>query len=223
MTNLNRPSLYLLIVLIVGAGVWFLERPDQGRKDDAQLVKFYPNLDPLQIQKLEITRLLEGVTLEKKDGTWMTTPTPTDLSKQVTAQGDVPVPSVKPVEADPWTVGAALKTLSALESQSLISRDSATQPQLQVNEVGTHVKAYDAAGQVVADIYIGKTGPDLVSTAVRREGDPEVYLAKGYLVNDFPPTAEKWKKTDEAKPGNEKVDPDKSHPVRSGKPVPDRK
>lgn len=215
----NRPLLYLLAVIVVGAGVWFLERPDQGPKDDARLVKFYPQLDPLLIQKLQITRLLEGVTLEKMDGIWTATPTPTDLSKQVTAQGNVPEPSVTPVEADPWTVGAALKTLSALESQSLISRDAATQPQLQVNEVGTRVKAYDAAGQVVADIYIGKTGPDLVSTAVRREGDSGVYLAKGYLGPEFPPTVEKWKKTDEAKPGNEKVVPDKSHPPHNGKPV----
>lgn len=219
----NRPILYLLVVIAVAAGVWFLERPDQGPKDDAQRVQFFPKLDPLQIQKLEISYLMDGVTLEKKDGQWTATPVPTALSAQIGAQNNVPAPSGTPVEADPWTVGAALKTLAALESQSLLSRDAKGQPRLQVNEVGTHVKAYDAAGQVVADIYIGKTGPDLVSTAVRRNGEPEVYLAKGYLGPQFLAVAEKWKPKDEVNASNEQVDPDKSHPARDRNAVSGRK
>lgn len=216
----NRPLLYLLTVILIGAGVWFLERPDQGRKDDTQLVKFFPNLDPLQIQKLEISHLMDGVTLEKKEGVWTATSSPTKLSAQVDVQNNTPAPVVEVVVADPWKVGAALKTLSALESQSLISRDAAIQPQLQVNDIGTHLKAYDAAGQVLADIYIGKTGPDLVTTAVRREGAPEVYLAKGYLGPQFPAVVAQWKPKEEAKPSNEKVDPNKSHPARNGNALP---
>lgn len=216
----NRPLLYLLAVILMGAGVWFLERPDRGPKDDTHRVQFFPKLDPLQIQKLEISHLMDGVTLEKKEGVWTATSSPTVLSAQVDAQNGTPVLAVASVEADPWKVGAALKTLSALESQSLISRDAAIQPQLQVNDIGTHLKAYDAAGQVLADIYIGKTGPDLVTTAVRREGAPEVYLAKGYLGPQFPAVAGQWKSKDEATVSNEKVDPNKSHPAHNGKPLP---
>ena len=72
-------------------------------------------------------------------------------------------------------MGRALLALKELEGESLISRDAQNSPKLQANAIGTHVQAYDAAGQALADIYIGKAGPDLVSTAVRREGEPAVY------------------------------------------------
>lgn len=215
----NRPIIYLLAVLAVGAGVWFLERPDRGRKDDVRLVQFFPKLDPLQIQKLEISHLMDGVTLEKKEGVWTATPSPTALSSQMDAKNNAPAPGGTPVEADPWKVGAALKTLSTLESRSLLSRDAGAQSRLQVNEIGIHLKAYDAAGQAVADIYIGRTGPDLVTTAVRSNGASEVYLVKGYLGPRFPATASLWKTKDEANSGNEKVDPHKSHPARNDNPV----
>ncbi len=216
----KRPLLYLLTVILVGVGIWLLERPDRGPKDDTHLLQFFPTLDPLQVQKLEISHLLDGVTLEKKGDEWTATPSPTKLAEQVDAQNTAPAPVAVPIDADPWMVGAALKALSALEGQSLISRDASAQPRLQVNDLGTHLRAYDAAGQVVADIYIGKTGPDLVSTAVRREGESEVYLARGYLGPRFPAVAEQWKKKGEAATSNEKMDPDKSLPARDDNALP---
>lgn len=190
-----RPLLYLVIVLGIGAAIWWLERPGAGPTDDRTQIVFFPELDPLQVKKLQITHLMDGVTLQKEGDVWMATPSSTKLSQQVDAQNKV--------AADPWKVGRALIALKELEGQSLISRDAQNAPQLQVNEIGTHVQAYDAAGQILADIYIGKAGPDLISTAVRREGEQAVYLAKGYLAGQFPAMVDPWKQ-------NDKVDPDKS-------------
>lgn len=187
----NRPLLYLLAVIIVGSGVWALERPGEGPKDDVQAIVFFPKFDPLQVKKLQISHLMDGVTLQKEGDVWMATPSATKLSQQVDVQNKV--------AADPWKVGRALIALKELTGQSLISRDAQNAPQLQANDIGTHVEAYDAAGQVLADIYIGKAGPDLISTAVRREGEQTVYLAKGYLASQFPAVLEPWKQ-------NEKVD-----------------
>lgn len=199
MTKLNRPMLYLGVVVVVGAAIWWLERPGVGPSDDRTQVVFFPTLDPLQVKKLQISHLMDGVTLQKEGDVWMATPSATKLSQQVDVQNKVaPVPAAS-VVADPWKVGAALRTLKELTAQSIISRDAQNAPQLQANDIGTHVEAYDAAGQVLADIYIGKAGPDLISTAVRREGEQTVYLAKGYLASQFPAVLEPWKQ-------NEKVD-----------------
>lgn len=191
----RRPFFYLLAVVLIAASVWFLERPTTAPRDDVRLLQFYPDLDSAIIQKIQITRLMDGVVLLRDGEGWVVLPQATPLSEKIRAQENAPPPpAAEPVPANPQKVYAAIRALKELESQSLLSRDAQSQPQLQVNEIGTRVQADDAAGQKLLDIYIGKTGPDLLSTAVRREGEPEVYLVRGYLAGRFPATVEQWKK-----------------------------
>jgi hypothetical protein len=90
-------------------------------------------------------------------------------------------------------VQTALEVLKFIEIRGVASREASAHPQWQTNDMGTHVKAYDAAGQILADLYIGKLGPDMVSTYVRREGATEVHLAAGHVGGAFPARPEAWK------------------------------
>lgn len=195
----NRPLLYLLAVVLVGLGVLWFERPGTSPQDDSQVLRFFPALDPATVQKLKISRLMTGVTLQKTAEGWTATTSLTPLAEKAEAAGQqVADPTVR-IPADPQMVERALKTLKTIESRSLISRDALANPRFEVNDIGTHVQAYDASGQVVADIYLGKTGPDLLTTAVRREGEQVVYLARGHMSGQFPADVAAWKKKEEAK------------------------
>ncbi len=199
MTKLNRPIIYLIAVLLIGLAVIWLERPGAGPRDDTQVIRFYPNLDVAKVQKLQISHLMTGVTLTRDGAGWTATTTPTRLSQEAEALGQSVATPQESLPADPKRVAGILDTLKTVESRSLISRDASVTPQMEVNEVGTRVQAYDASGQALVDIYLGKTGPDLVTTYARRAGEPMVYLVKGYLTAQFPADVKAWKKTEETK------------------------
>jgi hypothetical protein len=190
---MKRPLLYLLVVVVVGIAVLWLEHPGAPPSDDSQVVRFFPNLDPAAVQTLTISRLMTGVTLQKGAEGWTATTRLTPLAEKAEAAGQQVADPVVTIPADPQLVERALTTLKTIESRSLISRDAQANPRFEVNDIGTHVQAIDASGQVLADIYLGKTGPDLLTTAVRREGEHVVYLARGHMSGQFPAEVEAWK------------------------------
>lgn len=193
----QRPAIYLLAVVVIGIAVIWFERAGDGPRDDSQVVRFFPNFDPTKVQKLQLSHLMTGVTLTREGEGWTATTSSTALSQKAEAAGQSMVGPQEALAADPKKVEGVLDTLKAIESRSLISRDASITPQMEVNDVGTRVQAFDAAGQVLADIYLGKTGPDLVTTYVRRGGEPMVYLVQGYLTAQFPANVKSWKKTED--------------------------
>lgn len=196
MTKLNRPILYLLAVVLVGLAVVWLERPGAGPRDDRQVVRFFPNLDPAKVNVLKISRLMTGVILKREGEGWTATTSMTPLAEKAEAAGQSVSDPVVTLPADPQKVDRALTSLNTIESRSLISRDAQANPRFEVNDIGTHVQAYDAAGQVLADIYLGKTGPDLLTTTARREGEQTVYLVRGHVTGQFPAFVTAWKVKD---------------------------
>lgn len=189
----NRPLLYLGIVALVGLAVVWLERPSE------KVVHFFPNLDPAKVHTLKISRLMTGVTLKREGEGWTATTSMTPLAEKAEAVGQSVTDPVVTLSADPQKVDRALTTLKTIESRSLISRDAQANPKFEVNDIGTHVQAYDAAGQVLADIYLGKAGPDLLTTTARREGEQTVYLVRGHVTGQFPADAVAWKVKDDSK------------------------
>lgn len=188
---MKRHWAYLLIVIFVGLAVVWLERPSE------EVVRFFPNLDSAKVHALTISRLMTGVSLKREGEGWTATTGMTPLAEKAEAAGQSVSDPVVTLPADPQMVMRALTTLKTIESRSLISRDAQANPRFEVNDIGTHVQAYDAAGQVLADIYLGKTGPDLLTTAARREGEQTVYLVRGHMTGQFPAEVTAWKVKDE--------------------------
>ena len=194
---MRRPLLYLLAVIVIGIAILWLERPGTFPSDDSQVVRFFPDLDPTAVQALTISRLMTGVTLQKGAEGWTATTSTTPLAEKAEAAGQQVTDPMVTVPADPQKIEKALTTLKTIESRSLISRDAQANPRFEVNDIGTHVQAYDAAGQILADIYLGKAGPDLLTTTARREGEQTVYLVRGHVTGRFPAEVVAWKAIDD--------------------------
>lgn len=185
-----RPLYILAAILGIGALIVFLERPDRPRGDQS-VVKIVPSVEG--ISKIAISQMADGLVLEIKSGKWVASTLQTPLAKKIQEQSKSNDPVMESVDVDGQKLGRAVAFLDDLKSHSIASQNPSEHPDWQLNELGTRVQAWDKTGKPITDIYLGKMGPDMVSTFVRREGENTVYLVTGFLAGQFPAKLEYWK------------------------------
>lgn len=164
-----------MIIAVVLAGlVYIIERPDKEQLSDFKSFKLFPNIT--NISKIEVEHLMSGSVLTKQGDAWRVAELQTTLDKKMAEQGAGPTISDKTYKVDPEKIARAIESLGKLEAKEHISSNPEKQAIYQVNNIGERVKLYDPAGKIVAEFYVGKTGPDMFTNYVRREGENEVYL-----------------------------------------------
>lgn len=87
------------------------------------------------------------------------------------------------------------RTLNAFEDieGELVGTNSEDFELYQVNEEkGIHVIASDEKGSVLADLFVGKMGPDFSSNYVRANNRNEVIIVEKYLRAEFPMYKKSW-------------------------------
>ncbi|PIR20751.1 MAG: hypothetical protein COV45_04135 [Deltaproteobacteria bacterium CG11_big_fil_rev_8_21_14_0_20_47_16] len=193
----QHPLIYLITIVIVGIVVVVLEQPGTGPNDDRQDFFPFKALDIAAVQTVKIAHFVEGIELKRNGEGWLASSFVTPMAETINAQSGQDAAAVETIVANTQKADALLNAIKDVEIRGVASHDFSAAPQLEANDIGTHVQAYDAAGQVLADLYIGKLSPDMVSTYVRLQGAPVVYLADGYLGGQFPALISAWKKPDD--------------------------
>lgn len=193
-TNKN-PVIYLCIVTIVATIVWMIEKPSKPRHGTTETLSLFAELDPAKVTSVQIEHLINGIQLKRHLYNWTVSEFETDMANDLSQkEGKIFTPSSdQKIIADKIKVQLLLDTLKNTKVETIISSNPEKQAQLQVNKLGLQIRAHDSSGNVLAHLYVGKNGPDYMTTYVRKEGDNNVYLVKQYLGPLFAPQLDAWK------------------------------
>lgn len=177
---MKKAYIFLIAVIIVAAVVWIIERPGDERLSNFKPFRLYPGMNINDVEKIEIENLINGVLLIRIGDTWEVSPLETEMAKNLKSAekgGEEVNPPPTPAKANEERIKLAIEKLGNLEAGALASTNPEKQAIYQVNTLAQIVTISGRDGNILAKLYIGKLGPDMYSSYVRREGEDEVYLA----------------------------------------------
>jgi hypothetical protein len=173
-----KNNLILLIILIIFASVILLvERPfeNQAKKTREEAALLFPGLKVEQVNKIVVKKGNTTTTLENRDNLWRL------LDK-------------KEYPADPTIVTGVIKKIQGFKKINLASRKKDKHFLFEVKEgMGVEVTLWGPEKKELARFLIGKTGPDFLSTYIRKADSDDVYLYDDYLKGDFDRQANNWR------------------------------
>jgi hypothetical protein len=173
-----KHNLILLIVLIVFASVILLfERPfeNKAKKTREEASPLFPGLKVEQVKKIVVKKSNTTTTLEKRGNLWYI------LDKEA-------------YPADPTIVEGVIKKIQGFKKINLASRKKDKHSLFEVKEgMGVEVTLLGLEKKELARFLIGKTGPDFLSTYIRKEDSDDVYLYDDYLRGDFDKQVNNWR------------------------------
>ena len=158
-----RRNLLILIGVLVGLIViaLILERPFGGGEKE-EVKPLFPGFDPQAVVKVEIKDAGTTTVLKKTKGGWA-------------------VETARNYPADEEAVKEMFDEVKGMTTEELISRDPSKHSRFRVNEEGVEVKMFGEGDKLLAHLFVGKTGPDYISTYVRRADSNDVYLIRRTL------------------------------------------
>jgi len=173
-----KHNLILLIVLIIFASVILLfERPfeNKAKKNSGRSLSLFPDLKIEQVKKIVVKKSNTTTTLENQDNVWYL------LDKEA-------------YPADPTIVEGVIKKIQGFKKINLASRKKDKHSLFEVKEgMGVEVILLGPEKKELARFLIGKTGPDFLSTYIRKGDSDDVYLYGDYLRADFDKQANNWR------------------------------
>ena len=192
MTKKHHPLIYLGIAVLIAAATYIAERPDEPRISDTSAQVFVPGYDTADVARVEIEQLLDGAELRRDGDAWQVAERATPAKSELLAKEGAAAPAQAWKPADHTRVMSALGSLSGLEEGLSVSANPENQRLYQVDRAGVAVRGYDAQGKPLFDIVVGRNGPDLMGTYVRRAGEDRVWLVNRPIVGAFSPVASDW-------------------------------
>ena len=173
-----KHNLILLIVLIVFASVILLvERPfeNKTKKTREEASPLFPDLKIEQVKKIVVKKSNTTTTLENRGNLWYI------LDKE-----EYP--------ADPTLVAGVIKKIQGFKKINLASRKKDKHSLFEVKEgMGVEVTLWGPEKKELARFLIGKTGPNFLSTYIRKADSDDVYLYDDYLRGDFDKPVNNWR------------------------------
>ncbi|MBN1282613.1 MAG: DUF4340 domain-containing protein [Proteobacteria bacterium] len=192
--KIPRPATYLAAAIAAAAIVLIFESPVRPRSDDASAEPLIPGFEGANVERIELSQLLDGAVLERAGGCWRVSEDATPLKRELYAKEGREIPDRLWGEADSSRVSTALGVFGGLERGIVVSTNPKRRDLFQVGAAGLEVRLVDKGGSPVAELVIGKSGPDYGSTYIRRSGADEVYLVRRPLSGIFSPVADDWRK-----------------------------
>ena len=164
------------ILIILGIAVYLFERggvrEQQGASPQATI---FPAFKTEQAAAIEIKTRGKTVSLVKK-GNWL-----------VALNGDY-------YPADKGEVENIFKTLNNMQRESIVSTDPNKYPVFELDPVnGAEVKISRSDHTLLAHFFVGKNGPDLISTYIRIGGEKDVLLLSGMIKPAFDKELKDWR------------------------------
>ena len=167
-----KKTVILIIFLFILVGIaYFLNRPAKKVEEAA----LFPGFDVEKAVAIRINGERNALTLSKMDGRWI-----------AVEEDNLP--------ADNDQVKQALQTIAEIDRDNVISKNPSKQEIFEVDpNSGFEVLVQGEGETTLAHFYIGKNGPDFMSTYVRKAGSDEVVLYSGFhLKSRFDKPAETW-------------------------------
>ncbi|MGA1796839.1 MAG: DUF4340 domain-containing protein [bacterium] len=167
-----KKTVILIIFLCILVGIaYFMNRPAKKAKEPA----LFPGFDAEKAVAIRINGERGMLTLSKVDGRWI-----------AVEQDNLP--------ADNDQVKQALQTIAEIDRDNVVSRNPDKQGIFEVDpNSGFEVLVQGEGDTPLAHFYIGKNGPDFMSTYVRKAGSDEVILYSGFhLKSRFDKPADTW-------------------------------
>lgn len=181
----NRSLVYLLLAVVAAATVWFFERPDKPRDlSTVENFALFKDFDASKASKIVLSQITGQIELKKDGDVWNVV-----KGEEINA-------------ANLGKVKAALDAFASLEVGTVASINPERHADLQVGPSALQVMVYDDKDAKLAHLYIGKSGPDFISTYVRKDGDNVAYLVNKVLIPIFSINPDSWKeeKNNEPRP-----------------------
>ncbi|MGA1792186.1 MAG: DUF4340 domain-containing protein [bacterium] len=168
-----KKTIILIIILCLLIGIAYLI--NRSPKKTSREMALFPEFDAEKVTTIRLNGKTNKLTLIKTDGQWL-----------ATEEEDLP--------ADKDQIKQALDVVSELKRDDIISKNPSKQEIFQVDpNQGFEVEIKGEGDTTLALFYIGKNGPDFMSTYVRKADSDEVILYKGFhLRSRFDKPAENW-------------------------------
>lgn len=192
-----RSYAYLTGAVLLLLTVLYLEKPGTSRVGSALDTRLFPGFVPQQVERIELEHLLDAVALRRDADRWTVQAIDSKLGQQIRANEKdpsvVPVPDATSLPADAERVGEMLTQVEQLAVGAVVSRNPVQHLKLQVGDLGVQARFYDTGNHLLAHLLVGKQGPDLLSSFVRRADAKEVYLVGQMLAGAFPVNVTQWR------------------------------
>ncbi len=157
--NLKKTILLILILCILIVIAYVLKTKPKKTEEEIAL---FPGFNPEQVENILINGPTNDLSLKKETEKWL-------------------IAEKDNLEADTEQVKQALETVSELRRDSIVSTNPDKQEIFQVDpNKGFEVEIKGKGDITLAHFYIGKNGPDYMSTYVRKADSKEVVLFKGF-------------------------------------------
>jgi hypothetical protein len=167
-----KVKLLLLVSLCLIATLIYVSEKSPWWKEEASV---FPRMMESTPSKIEIKRKGEVITLERRGGEWV-----------VTTSGGYP--------ADEAEIEEILTKVKEFRRERIVSRNPKKRSVFHVDKKeGIEVKILGSDTSTLAHFYVGKSGPDYMSTYIREKGCDEVLLVDGYLRADFGKESGRWR------------------------------
>ncbi len=175
MKKRSIPVLLIFLIIIGGIGFWFFSKEeDSTPKTDTSKVLIFPDFNPAEAASISLRKGDQSVLMKNIDASWFV------------IEG-----YEKP--ADPMVIEQTLEKINTFKKYDIVSQNKDKQATFEVdNETGLHVIISNADSSVLADFFVGKSGPYYNSTYLRTKGSDEVILINDNLRAAFTPWTGKW-------------------------------
>jgi flagellar basal body-associated protein FliL len=175
---MKKKSIFILLAVLVVlvVVVIIIEGPlsERSKKEAAKESILFPGFETDQVSSVDIKTQDKEVKLKKEDNTWV-----------VATAGNYP--------ADPKSIEDMLGKVRDLKSTLTASKSADKHSQFEVDESGVEVTMLGTGEKALAHFFVGKMGPDYISTYVRKADQDEVLLVGEYLRGVFDKGARGWR------------------------------
>jgi len=169
-------SLIALLIALVLFTYLFERNEVKEKQESSAKGAIFPAFKAEQASSIEIKTKGKVISLTKKEERWL-----------VAVNGGY-------YPADGEGMENIFKTIRGMQRESVVSTDPAKYPVFELDQAnGIELKLSRADHSTLAYFFVGKNGPDLISTYVRIEGEKEVFLLTGMLNATFGKELKDWR------------------------------
>ena len=181
----NRYAMMILLgALVVTLVIIAIEKPSEA--------PFISDYDVDDVWHIEVSQLLDETTLKREGSGWIVAESPTPLKEELLKGEGREIPAIEWRPALESRISHALKILGNLDEGIVVSRRADKRALYRVDATGLHIKLAATDGRIIADVWIGKNGPDYGSSYIRRADEDEIYIVRRPLLGLFSPVATDW-------------------------------
>lgn len=195
---MKRQAIVLSSILAILLLAVFFVRRSHNVNEGGQQKKLF-NLESDSIAAFEINQFTQGLYFSKEGENWVVQKLKTDLTESIEAEsetspttpkkkkvGKSPDTNESPVPADPVKISSLLANLTTLKTGEPVATEKVSVSKFQINPHSLHAILYGKDGRELDRFYVGKMGPDFMSSFVKKgafgTGSAQENLV--YLVNE---------------------------------------